>query len=124
MKHPFHDSIWRHRDLRIVAPARALSFLGDEVALFALLLRMHDSGHGESGVALLFLVSAIPTIVAAPWAGRLVDRTDSRRLLVACGVLQALTCLAIAATTSLVATLALVAVLQSVQAAAGPGWPA
>ena len=124
MKHSFQNSIWRHRDLRIVAPARALSFLGDEVALFALLLRLHDSGHGESGVALLFLVSAIPTIVAAPWAGRLVDRTDSRRLLAACGVLQALACLALAATSSLVAMLALVAALQTVQAAAGPGWQA
>ncbi len=124
MKHSFQNSIWRYRDLRIVGPARALSFLGDEVALFALLLRMHDSGHGESGVALLFLASAIPTIVAAPWAGRLVDRTDSRRLLAACGVLQALICVAIAATSSLVATLVLVAVLQSVQAAAGPGWQA
>lgn len=124
MKHSFQNSIWRHRDLRIVGPARALSFLGDEVALFALLLRMHDSGYGESGVALLFLASAIPTIVAAPWAGRLVDRMDSRRLLVACGVLQALTCLAIAAASSLVMTIALVAVLQAVQAAAGPGWQA
>ena len=104
MKHSFQTSVWRYRDLRIVAPARALSFLGDEVAVFALLLRMHDSGHGESGVALLLLASAIPTIVAAPWAGRLVDRTDSRRLLAACGVLQALTCLAIAATTCLSVT--------------------
>ena len=119
-----HNSIWRYRDLRVVAPARALSFLGDEIAVVALLLRFHDEGYGELGVAALLLATAVPTILAAPWAGRLVDRSDSRRLLVTAGLVQAAICVALASTGSLVATVALVAALQCVQAAAGPGWQA
>ena len=81
-------------------------------------------GYGERGVAALLLAAAVPTIVAAPWAGRVVDRNDSRRLLVTCGLAQAALCVALAFTASLVATLALVACLQAVQAVAGPGWQA
>ena len=50
MKQLLHNesSIWRHRDLRIAAGARAVSFLGDEIALIALLLRIHDTGAGTA----------------------------------------------------------------------------
>ena len=38
MKRTFHKmdprpSLWRHRDLRLVVPARTLSFVGDELAI-------------------------------------------------------------------------------------------
>src|SRR3954454_16355294 len=118
MKQLLHSqsSVWRHRDLRIAASARAVSFLGDEVALVALLLRIHDSGGGPRGVAALLLAAAIPTVVLAPWAGRVADRYDSRRVLVTCGFGQAALCVALAFTTPIVAVLALVACLQAVQA--------
>lgn len=126
MKQLLHNesSIWRHRDLRIAAGARAVSFLGDEVALIALLLRIHDTGGGPRGVAALLLAAAIPTVVLAPWAGRVADRYDSRRVLVTCGLVQATLCLALAFTTPILGVLALVACLQAVQAVVGPAWAA
>jgi hypothetical protein len=35
-----HDSIWRHRDLRLMIPARAVSAFGDDMALLVLTLRV------------------------------------------------------------------------------------
>ena len=93
---PRIPEIWRHRDLRWVAVGRAVSTLGDEVALVALLVHLFVSGAGTAGVSALLIAAALPTVVLAPWAGRLVDRTDSRRLLVTTGVLQAIACGAVA----------------------------
>lgn len=118
------DSPWRIRDFRIAAVARAVSFLGDEVALVALLLRVHDTGAGPSGVAALLLVAAVPTVVLAPWAGRVADRHDSRTVLVAAGTAQAIVCVALAWATWLPVVLALVVALQAVQAVALPAWGA
>lgn len=118
------SSVWRHRDLRIVAAGRAVSFLGDEIAIIALLLRIHDSGAGTTGVAALLLAAALPTVLLAPWAGRLGDTHDSRVVLVSCGLVQAALCVALAFAGPLLLMLALVAALQSVQAVAGPAWAA
>ena len=53
-------SLWRHRDLRLVMPARALSYVGDALALFALMLRIHDQGSGTAGMALLLAAFSLP----------------------------------------------------------------
>ena len=63
MKRTFHKghrppSIWRHRDLRLVVPARTLSFVGDVLAIIALTLRVHDQGGGTLGIALLMAAFA------------------------------------------------------------------
>jgi len=117
-------SVWRNRDLRIVASARAVSVLGDELALIALLLRVHDTGGGARGVTLLLIAAALPTVLLAPWAGRLADQFDSRVLTVACGVAQAVVCAALAAAPDGLPTYALVAALQAGNAVANPTWGA
>ena len=108
-------SIWRYRDLRVTASARAVSALGDEVALVALLLRVHDEGHGPMGVTGLLVAAALPTVALAGVAGRVVDRYDSRRLAVVSGLWQAAACVAVALAESLWLVFALVAALHRIQ---------
>ncbi|MFG1909236.1 MFS transporter [Kribbella sp. NPDC048928] len=123
MKQPLHTSIWSNRDVRLVLPARALSYAGDSIALIALLLRVSD-GHGPAAVTALLLAFAVPTVAMIPFAGRIVDGYDSRTVLVWSGLLQVAAGVGLAFVHDLVSTLALVCVLQVGQAVAGPAWGA
>lgn len=124
MKRTFQGTVWRYRDLRIAAPARALSVLGDELALVALMLRVHDAGGGARGITLLLLAAALPTVLLAPWSGRAADRFDSRLLTVGSGLAQTAVCAALAWAPGGWLTYALVVTLQGCNAVAGPTWGA
>ena len=123
MKQPLQISIWSFRDIRLVLPARAVSYAGDSIALIALMLRVSgDGGPGSdhrpaAGVR-------VPTVLMIPFAGRIVDSYDSRTVLVWASLLQAAAGVGLAFSHGLVATLALVCVLQLGQAVAGPAWGA
>ena len=116
--------LMRSRDFRIVLVARALCLFGDEAALVALTLRLHDTGGGPSLVALLLGAGLLPLVLLAPLAGSMVDRFDSRTLLVTSSLGSALVCLVLAWTTAPAAVLALVALLGAGQAVAGATWQA
>ncbi|HET6740227.1 MAG TPA: MFS transporter [Kribbella sp.] len=123
MKQTLQTSIWAHRDIRLVLPARALSYAGDSIALIALMLRVSD-GHGPAAVTALLLAFAVPTVAMIPFAGRIVDGYDSRTVLVWSGLLQVAAGVGLAFVHDLVGTLVLVCVLQVGQAVAGPAWGA
>jgi MFS family permease len=123
MKQPLQISIWSFRDLRLVLPARAVSYAGDSIALVALMLRVSDDG-GAAAITALLLAFALPTVVMIPFAGRIVDGYDSRTVLVWASLLQAAAGIGLAFSHGLAATLALVGVLQLGQAVAGPAWGA
>ncbi|GAA1635117.1 MFS transporter [Kribbella alba] len=123
MKQSLQNSIWSFRDLRLVLPARAASYAGDSIALVALMLRVSEQG-GPGAITALLLAFAIPTVVMIPFAGRIVDGYDSRMVLVWSSLLQAAAGVGLAFSHGLVATLALVCVLQLGQAVAGPAWGA
>jgi MFS family permease len=123
MKQTLQTSLWSSRDIRLVLPARALSYAGDSIALIALMLRVSD-GHGPAAVTALLLAFAVPTVVMIPFAGRIVDGFDSRTVLVWSGLLQVAAGVGLAFVHDLVNTLALVCVLQVGQAVAGPAWGA
>ncbi|WP_432883097.1 MFS transporter [Kribbella sp. CA-245084] len=123
MKQTLQTSIWSHRDIRLVLPARALSYAGDSIALIALMLRVSD-GHGPAAVTALLLAFAVPTVATIPFAGRIVDGFDSRTVLVWSGLLQVVAGVGLAFVHDLVNTLLLVCVLQVGQAVAGPAWGA
>ncbi|MEU4190647.1 MFS transporter [Kribbella sp. NPDC026611] len=123
MKQILQTSIWSHRDVRLVLPARALSFAGDSIAMIVLMLRVAD-GHGPAAVTALLLAFAVPTVLMIPFAGRIVDGYDSRTVLVWSGLLQAAAGVGLAFVHDLVHTLVLVCVLQLGQAVAGPAWGA
>jgi Major Facilitator Superfamily len=117
------------RDLRLVTAGRVVSVLGDEVALVALMMRSHDLGLGPFGLTGLLIAFAVPTVVLAGWAGRVVDRFDSRGLIVATSLWQGLACAALAVAPArgpggVLATYALVVVLQFGSAVGMPTWQA
>lgn len=117
-----HRSVWRHRDLRLTGVGRAVSVLGDEIALIALLLHVHDIGAGARGITGLLVAAALPTVLLAPWAGRLADRVDSRLLVVASALGQAVVCVGLALAAPLWPVYVLVMALQCGQAVANPTW--
>ena len=124
MKQPLQISIWSFRDIRLVLPARALSYAGDSIALVALMLRVSGDGGGATAITALLLAFAVPTVLMIPFAGRIVDSYDSRTVLVWASLLQAAAGVGLAFSQGMAATLALVGVLQLGQAVAGPAWGA
>ncbi|MEI8407545.1 MULTISPECIES: MFS transporter [unclassified Kribbella] len=123
MKQPLQTSIWSFPDIRLVLPARALSYAGDSVALIALMLRVSEYG-GPGTMTALLLAFAVPTVVMIPFAGRIVDSYDSRTVLVGASLLQAVAGIGLAFSHGLAETIALVCVLQVGTAVAGPAWGA
>src|SRR3954471_10638517 len=117
-------SLWRVRDLRIVVLARAVSLLGDELAVVALLLRTQGQGHGAWPVVALLLAGGLPLVLCAPLVGGLVDRVDSRTLLLTSGCGQLACCLWLAWLPSQPVMLALVAALGTGQAINSASWQA
>lgn len=105
----------RERDLRVLSFAIGLSALGDFVALVALGLAAKNMAGGAMGagvsVAALFICLWAPLVVFAGHVGLLVDRVETRSLLVLVSVLQAGIGVALAVVDSLAALLALAALL-------------
>ncbi|NLT55990.1 MAG: MFS transporter [Actinomycetales bacterium] len=122
----------RNRDVRLITAGRALSFLGDQVAVVAVLLHAHASGWGTTGVAAVLVASAVPLAFGAPLAGRLVDRVASRLLTVGTVVWEGCCVLALALLIAVVpdgpatigGTLVLLFALGAGQAVSGPAWTA
>ena len=115
------------RDLTLVAGGRATSMLGDEVAVIALALWASHQGRGTLAVAALVMAATLPQLLAAPFAGLLVDRLPARRLIATVSSLQALVCLAVVpaiGADDLGAVLALVVALNVGQTIANPAWQA
>lgn len=65
--------------LRAIAIVRAISMLGSELTIFALILREKERGAGA--VAILFALGTLPLVIFAPWSGYLADRFPTRRLI-------------------------------------------
>ena len=105
-------------------PARALSQFGDDLVLIVLLLRVFASGHGPWSVTGLLLCAALPVVILAPVAGRLVDAVPFKSLAITAGLWQAGCCLALAAVNPLWAVYALVVLLQCGQVVSNPVWQA
>ncbi|EWT05772.1 hypothetical protein N864_21855 [Intrasporangium chromatireducens Q5-1] len=128
MKRSLHDSepirwrdVWSLRDMRIALPARALSLLGDTVAVSVLMLDAAESRSASHVTGILAAFAAPLLLLAAP-AGRLVDSRDSRTLLVSGGLLQVLASAGLVWSPSYAAQLGFVVLLQCGQVVTGPTW--
>jgi MFS family permease len=102
----------RWADVGLAVAARAISASGDFVAATALLLTLQARGAGGYAVAALLLAAAVPPVLLAHWTGRLADRIDSRLLLVATGLAQAVICAAMAFTSGTAVLIGLVTLLS------------
>jgi MFS family permease len=118
------SSIWRHRDFRLMLPARALSSFGDDMTLIVLTLRVYDQGLGPWSITGLLVCAAFPVVVLAPIAGRFVDSVPFRRLAFLTAIWQASCCIALSFGGPVWTTYALVLVLQAGHVVAGPTWQA
>lgn len=125
-------SLWQLRDLRLVVLGRAIPFLGDEIAMIGLTVWAYAAGWGAAGVGALLVAGTLPLAFGAPFAGRLVDRTDSRTLTVAAAVWQVGCLLCLAAVTGRLGgdlversvIVLLIVLLNCGQAVSGPAWQA
>ncbi len=75
----------RNRMFRRLWTARAISFIGDGIAITALVLHVGSTNGTGTAVGALLLAQALPHL-AGPMAGVIADRTDQRRLMIACNV--------------------------------------
>ncbi len=77
-------SLWRQRDFGVFWAAQTLSVLGDSFALIALPLLVLQATGSLARMGLLTAVGGAASVLAAVFAGALVDRVDRRRLLITC----------------------------------------
>lgn len=75
----------RNRMFRRLWTARAISFIGDGIAITALVLHVGSTNGTGTAVGALLLAQALPHL-AGPMAGVIADRIDQRRLMIACNV--------------------------------------
>ena len=113
------------RDFNFLLIARAVSIIGDQAALIALVFKVKE--HGSWSTAALFGGSSVAMILSASWIGKLIDRESVKKVLVITSLLQALVCLALIQTnlySALLLNLLLGAGQASVLAATGAWTPA
>jgi MFS family permease len=99
------------RDVSVASAARGLSMAGDFLAATALALALQSAGYGGLAVAGLSLAATLPIVLLSPLTGRLVDRVDSRPLLLVAGLVQATVCAVLAFVAHPVAMIGLVGLL-------------
>ncbi|GAA3296279.1 MFS transporter [Dactylosporangium vinaceum] len=106
------------RDLNLIAAGLAISTAGDAAALVALLLRLQP--HGSGWVAGLLAAELIPYVVLAPLTGRVVDRFETRSVLLVALAGQAVLCVPLALVSALWATVLLFAGITALSAFVRP----
>ncbi len=74
--------ISRSRDLRLLAGAAGISALGDFMAIFPLILHMQQRTGSAFAVSALIFALWAPVVLAAGIAGAIVDRFESRAVLI------------------------------------------
>jgi predicted MFS family arabinose efflux permease len=79
-----------NNDLRWVFIAQVISFLGDWFVFVALAGYIDDATDSEFLVSLVLVSFALPSFLASPLAGPMVDRVDRRTLLIIVSAAQAL----------------------------------
>ncbi|MFF5980416.1 MFS transporter [Streptomyces olindensis] len=82
--------LWRQRDFGVFWAAQTLSVLGDSFALIALPLLVLQATGSVARMGLLTAVGGAAAVVAAVFAGAVVDRVDRRRLLIGCDLARML----------------------------------
>src|SRR3546814_9370061 len=78
----------RYGGVWLVLAALAVSTIGEEIPVLTLMFPTAENAPAY-GVPALLVAELLPGLIAAPWAGRLIDRRDAARMLVLVSALQA-----------------------------------
>jgi MFS family permease len=108
------------RDLRLLAGATLISAAGDMLLIVVLALHVHELTASGFAVAALFAALMGPIVLLAPLAGRLVDRTETRRLLLIVSVIQTAVAAGLVFADGLASIIVLAALLGAGTAVANP----
>lgn len=87
------DLLRSNRDLRWLFIAQIVSYLGDWFTFVATATLVYDATGSEFLVAVAYVSFSLPSFLASPIAGSLVDRFDRRRLLLVVSAVQAVAAL-------------------------------
>ncbi|KGN37972.1 hypothetical protein N803_12990 [Knoellia subterranea KCTC 19937] len=112
------------RQARLVLGASVVSMVGDATALVALLLKLHEEGHGPLAVMALLICFALPIVATMGLAGSVADSHDPRRVLVLALAVQAAGAIGLVVAPSVVWVCAAAVVMQTGFAFANPVWSA
>lgn len=110
--------------VRVIAISRAVSLLGDELAIFALLLRVKHNGGGALSIAAIMAAGQLPLILLSPWAGTITDRVPVRRLGPIVTAFQAVFAALLAFDSPLAVSVLLICLIGVGQSLSGPAWSA
>jgi MFS family permease len=113
-----------NRDFAVAVAGRALSVLGDEVALVTLTLRLQETHARPYLVALLLAAGLVPFVLLTRLAGRVADTVDSRRVLVTASLVQAACCVPLVFARQPAEMIVLVALIGTGAAFGQPTWQA
>ena len=97
--------------------SRFVSFVGDSLALVALILYVAQHTNEGFAVAGLLLAGDFAPTLLAPWTGALADRSDMRRLMITCEALQAVAVVAMAVSLRWLGVVFVLVVARSILAA-------
>jgi len=114
------SSLFRDRDFRLVAGSVGLSALGDWVAIVALGLFIGEQTNSGFLVAALWICLFGPSVVVSGFAGVLVDRIETTRLLAMVSGAGAIVAVVLAFTSAVPLALALTTLLGVVFAVSQP----
>lgn len=106
--------------VRLMIAAWGSSVFGDFLALAALQLRLHEQDHSGLAIGGLLVAVGIPVVALNPAAGWLVDRVETRLVLVVLASAQTVVALALALFSSTAATIGLAFLLGCGLAIEGP----
>jgi MFS family permease len=111
----------RSPDFRLLALSNGLSAFGDELALVALTIKVFELSEGSGiAVAAVLLAGIVPMVVFAPFAGLIVDRTETTGTLALASAAQALIAVALAFAEPVWLVVALSFLLGTVASIASP----
>jgi MFS family permease len=82
-------ALWRERNIGRLFLAQTISFLGTWISLIALNVKIYDLTHSSLGVAAVFLLTALPSLLAGLVGGVYVDRFDRKKLMIAADLSRA-----------------------------------
>ena len=81
------------RDFNFLLVARAVSIIGDQAALVALIFMV--KGQGTWATAALLGGAGVAMVLTATWAGKLIDRTSVKKVIIITSLIQSIICFAL-----------------------------